>query len=349
MREALFIKRNKEKWIKYETEPSTDPDEQSERFIALLDDLSYSKTFYPNSNVTKWINGIATETYKSIYEHRKQDFSRLRTFWTTELPLLFYKHRKLLYFTFFFFLLAIILGVLSSKTDQLFVRGILGNSYVSETENRIENGDPFGVYRSDDKFGMFLAIATNNIRVAFLAYISGLVFWMLFLSFSTLRVLMFNGVMIGAFEYMFFARDLGWQSILVIWIHGTLEIWSIVIAGMAGLVLGFGYVFPGTYSRLTSFRIAAKESVKIIVALVPFFILAAFLESYVTYQMSDTFSAAGVGLPVWLSILILAVSVLFIVFYFFYLPRKVFKKFNSYETGEKTLVVIKEYNEEIPA
>jgi hypothetical protein len=93
MREALFIKRNAEKWQQYQQEPDVDADEQAERFITLLDDLAYSRTFYPQSKVTRWINNIAAGIYQKIYRNRKEKYSRLTTFWTTELTLVLYRHR----------------------------------------------------------------------------------------------------------------------------------------------------------------------------------------------------------------------------------------------------------------
>ncbi len=330
MREALFIKKNAEKWTEYQQQPSTDPDEQAERFITLLDDLSYSRTFYPQSKVTKWINGIAVGTYQSIYQNKKEKFNRLITFWTTELPLLFRRHHKTLLFVTVFFVACVIIGYLTSKYDKNFVSSILGPEYVSETEERIAKGDPFGIYRDDDKFNMFMRIAVNNIRVSFMCFAGGLIFWLVippFWWFSTIYMLLFNGIMIGAFEEMFFAHGLGWQSILVIWVHGTIEIWSIVIAGTAGMIMGLSYIVPGNFKRKDSFKRGVKDACKIILALIPFFIFAAFLESYVTYLMSNTFDKTNnVGLPIWVSILILTASFLFIVWYFVILPIKLERK-----------------------
>jgi uncharacterized membrane protein SpoIIM required for sporulation len=327
MREALFIKRNAEKWTQYQQEPAEDPDEQAERFITLLDDLAYSKTFYPQSKVTRWINSISAGIYQNIYQNKKEKYTRLVTFWTTELPLVIRKYHRTLLFTLLFFVVFVAIGAFSSANDDGFVKTILGEDYVSMTEENISKGDPFGVYRDDNKFDMFVRIAVNNIRVSFLAYISGIIFWFILLPATTLRLLIFNGIMIGAFEHLFFSKGLGWKSILVIWIHGTLEIWSIVIAGAAGLIMGCSYVFPGTYSRMQSFKRGVKDSMKIILSLIPFFIAAAFLESFVTYQMSDNIKTGGKdGLPVWISILILASSLTFIIWYFWWYPIKVERK-----------------------
>ena len=50
--------------------------------------------------------------------------------------------------------------------------------------------------------------------------------------------------MIGAFQTFFYQHDLLWESSLAIWLHGTLEIWAIIVAGAAGLALGNGELFP---------------------------------------------------------------------------------------------------------
>lgn len=327
MREALFIKRNAEKWQQYQQQPSSDADEQAERFITLLDDLAYSRTFYPQSKVTRWINNIAASIYQKIYRNKKEKYTRLLTFWTQELPQVLYRNRLALLITFMFFALSMAMGIYSSANDDLFVKGILGEDYVSMTEENIEKGDPFGVYRDEDKFSMFIMIAANNIKVAFRAFLFGI-----FFGFGTLWILFYNGVMVGAFEYMFFAKGLGWQSVMVIWIHGTMEIASIIISGCAGLVMGAGILFPGTYSRAQSFKRGVKDALKIILAMVPFFITAALLESYVTYRMSDTFVSgqnAGAGMPVWVGVLILAISFFIMFWYFVWYPRRVAGKIKS--------------------
>ena len=74
---------------------------------------------------------------------------------------------------------------------------------------------------------------------------------------------------------------------LAIWLHGTLEIWSIIVAGAAGLALGNGWLFPGTYSRLESFKRGAKRGVKIVVGTIPIFIMAGFIESFITQKQFD--------------------------------------------------------------
>ena len=321
MREARFIKKNVEKWNQYQHEETKDPDEMADRFITLLDDLSYAKTFYPKSKVTRWINGIAGTIYQSIYQNKRQGFSRLILFWKYELPLLFRKYHKIFLFTFLLFLAFVSVGIISSTTDPDYARQYFNHQvqpgYYDQTIASIQKGDPFGVYKDDNPFSMFVRIAYNNISVAFKTVIFGVLF-----GIGTIIFMWTNGVMLGCFQYIFFSQGLGWQSVLVIWIHGTIEISSIVIASCAGIILGTGWLFPGTYTRKQSFLRAAKDAMKICISLIPFFIIAAFFESYITHLMSNTFqkNSVDIGLPVPFSIMILAGSFFLILWYFVLYP-----------------------------
>src|SRR5215210_6476510 len=100
MREAQFLKQNADKWKLYEAEirENENPDKLADRFIELTDDLAYSKTFYPSSNTTKYLNGLASLFHQKIYKNKKETSSRILSFWKFELPYLFrHYQRHLLY------------------------------------------------------------------------------------------------------------------------------------------------------------------------------------------------------------------------------------------------------------
>ncbi|HMI03164.1 MAG TPA: stage II sporulation protein M [Pedobacter sp.] len=312
MREALFVKQNAEKWKAYEKLQTTNPDELADRFVDITNDLAYAKTFYPKSKTTAYLNGIASLLHQSIYKNKKEDSSRFITFWKFELPLLFYKYRRQLLYAFLFFLTFSLIGALSAKHDDTFVRLILGDSYVNMTNENIAKGDPFGVYKQQNEFEMFFMIAANNIYVSLITFVSGI-----FFSIGPVFMMLKNGVMLGSFEYYFFSKGLGLQSILVIWIHGTLEISAIVIAGAAGLVLGHGLLFPKTYSRVQAFKSSAKDGTKIAVGIVPILLVAAFFEGFITRHTE---------MPVILSTCILGASLLFIIWYVILYPLILIKR-----------------------
>ena len=312
MREPLFVKQNTQKWTSFEQEPTNDPDELADRFIQITDDLAYAKTFYPKSKTTAYLNGLAAGLHQSIYKNKSEKSNRFLTFWKYELPLLFKTYQRQLLYAFLFFMVFCLIGALSAKYDENFVRLIMGDQYVDMTNANIMKGDPFGVYKSGNEALMFFGIAANNIYVSLVTFVSGIIF-----SVGTVYYLFRNGIMLGSFQYYFFSKGLGVKSILVIWIHGTLEISSIIIAGAAGIILGNSLLFPKTYKRMVSLKRGAKDGMKVAIGIIPILIVAAFFEGFVTRHTE---------MPVWLSITILASSLLFIIWYVIIYPNIIYKK-----------------------
>ena len=312
MREALFVKQNTEKWKYFEGTQQAKPDEIANQFIEITNDLAYAKTFYPKSKTTAYLNGLASKLHQSVYKNKKEKSNRFLYFWKTELPLIFFEYRKQIFYALAFFLISCAIGALSAKYDDTFVRLIMGDGYVNMTNENIAKGDPFGVYKQQNEFLMFLQIGANNIYVALYTFVLGIIF-----SFGSIVSLFRNGIMLGSFQYFFFSRGLGLQSVLVIWIHGTLEISAIVLAGAAGLVLGNSFLFPKTYTRMESTLKGAKQGLKIVLGLIPIFIVAAFFESFVTRHTE---------MPMAISLSILLSSAVFIIWYVFIYPAKINKK-----------------------
>jgi uncharacterized membrane protein SpoIIM required for sporulation len=312
VREGLFIRKNIQKWKKYQYERATEPDEMAEQFTELVNDLGYSKTFYPQSKVTQYLNGLASRIYLGIYKNKKEETSRVWNFWKKELPLTVRKYHRELLYSLLLFLAFALMAVFSTAQDQSFVRGVLGDGYMEMTEENIARGDPFGVYKDKEPFQMFMAIALNNIKVSFMVFVGGFL-----ASIGTIWILFENGMMLGAFQTFFFLRDLGWQSILVVWIHGTLEISAIIIAGGAGFIVGNSILFPGTHKRLDSVKRGAKDGLKLMVGLVPVFIVAGFLEGFITRHST---------MPKAISISILLGSLSFIIWYFVIYPIRLTRR-----------------------
>ena len=321
MREITFLKRNEKRWREMESlitkRKNISPDHLSDLYIGLTDDLSYAQTNYPKSKTTSYLNQLAARVHQKVYKNKKEKTKRLVYFWKIEFPTLVFKYRKQMLTAIIVFLISCLIGAYSTHVNESFVRTILGDAYVDKTIENIENGNPLGIYESMGHFEMFLRITWNNIKVSFRVFAAGIL-----LSVFAGLMLTYNGIMLGCFQYFFYTKNLLAISVLTIWVHGTLEITSIVIAGGAGIALGNSFMFPGTHSRLRSLQRTAADTIKIIIGLVPFFIVAGFLEGFVTrYSHVSTIPA----------LFIIMFSILFILYYFIIYPIKLHRK--SYGTN----------------
>lgn len=317
MKEVTFLQRNASNWEQIETslqkkDTNISADELGDLFIHLSDDLAYAKTYYPKSKTTQYLNELTLKVHQRIYKNKKESTKRWFTFWKFEVPEILYANRRYLLFSFLFFFFSFLIGMFSAANDPTFVNLILGDEYVQMTKTNIKNGDPMAVYKKMSQTEMFLYITFNNVRVSFNTFILGII-----ASIGTVFILFYNGVMLGSFQYYFYEFGVLKQSLLTIWIHGTLEISAIIIAGAAGLIMGNSILFPGTYARLTSFKNGAIKGLKVVMSLVPIFIVAGFLEGFVTRYT---------GMPLWLSLFIILGSLFFIIFYFVYYPSTLHKQ-----------------------
>ncbi len=309
MRETNFIRQNQFKWQAFEqilAGQSKDAEKLHDLFVQVTDDLSFSRTFYPNRSVRVYLNGLAQAAFALVYKNRRTHKNRFLHFWMEELPQLVWEARREFALSFGIFALSLLIGALSCAMDGHFAEVVLGDSYVAMTKANIESGDPMAVYKQRGQLSMSVGITINNLLVAFLTFVMGA-----FFTVGTILILVRNGIMIGAFQYFFIERGLFWESFLTIWIHGTLEISAIVIAGAAGLTLGKGLVFPGAYRRMQAFQRSARRGIKIMLGIAPIIVLAGFIEGFLTRYTETPDVIRGA---------FIAVCFFFVVFYFVWYP-----------------------------
>lgn len=310
MREAAFIKQNKTRWEEFErvikNPQNAQPDRLAELFIQITDDLAFARTQYPESRITRYLNDLASKVHLEIYKNKREEKNRFITFWKEELPAVMYEVRRPLLYSLIIFLVAGAMGAVSTLYDDTFVRLILGDGYVNMTLENIKRGNPTAVYAGESELAMFFYITWNNILVSFRVFVFGI-----FASLGTAFFLVYNGLMVGTFIMFFFKEQQLGQAFPVIMLHGTVELSSIVIAAAAGFTMGNSLLFPGTYSRIDSFKKGAVKGLKIVMGLVPFFILAGLIESFVTRYAF---------MPMSIKLLIIGLSALLMIYYFVIYP-----------------------------
>lgn len=326
MKETSFIEQNIEKWSRFEklySSKTDDPEELSDLYMDITDDLSYAQTFYKRRTVRVYLNQLAQRVYTGVHKQKGESIKKFLTVWQTSLPLEIYRSRNNLLFALVAFLIYTFIGVITTHFDPDFPRIVMGDQYVEMTLENISKGNPLGVYESDDQMAMFIEITTNNMKVAFFTFFLGF-----FFTIGTHIMTFYNGVMLGAFQYFFYLKGLLITSFLGIWIHGAFEISAIVLAAGAGITAGNGWLFPRSYTRLQSLQLSTKRGLKIMLSLVPFIIGAGFLESFVTHNYDV--------LPEWSKWTLIFISFGLILFVYVFYPIYVARKYPHLVDQEET-------------
>ncbi|WP_452227131.1 stage II sporulation protein M [Lacinutrix cladophorae] len=317
MREVAFIKQNKEKWLEFEqislNKEKKSPDDIANLHIKIMNDLVYAQTYYPKSKVTVYLNKLAKTSFDKVYHTKRKDKNILVNFFFDRVPLVAYQHRKYIYISFIFFFICFFIGLLSTFNDASFARQILGNEYVNQTLENIENGDAMAIYKGGSNWGTFIGIYDNNQRVGLNMFLSGL-----FFGIGTGFYIVYNAIMVAVFQAFFYQHNSLLDSLKGIWIHGTYEIFGMIIEAAAGYIIGASMLFPGTLKRFESFKKGVREAFYIFISTIPFTIIAAFLEGYIT-RYSNT-------MPVVFCFAIILFSLVTISYYYLILPFQVAKK-----------------------
>jgi uncharacterized membrane protein SpoIIM required for sporulation len=117
------------------------------------------------------------------------------------------------------------------------------------------------------------ALFTHNAQIAIFAFALGFAF-----AIPTVLLIVYNGLMLGAFLAVFASKGLGFEAGGWLFIHGTTEIFSIILSGAAGFRIGTAVAFPGPAAR-TDFAFAAGRQASVVMAgAVVMLILAGLLE-----------------------------------------------------------------------
>lgn len=310
MRELVFRRQNKTKWQElehlYKNRSSISADQLSEVYVEVMNDLSYASTYYPNSSTHEYLNDFANQLHHVIYKTKVERKSRIRQFWQYEVPLVVRKNHKFFFYSFLVFGFFVLLGAISQHVDPDYLRAVVGDGYVEMTINNIEKGDPMGVYKDENQFYMFIRIFLNNLLVGLRTVAAGIIPFL-----GPVYILFVNGVMLGSFIYFFVQQGVFVEAFSTVFIHGTIEILTIVVEGAASFIISKSILFPGTYRRIDSLIRGVKDAIKICVGAIPLIFIAAFFEGYVT-RYTD--------MPTWLTVVIIGGSFLFMAWYYIIYP-----------------------------
>lgn len=237
-------------------------------------DLALSRRRYPGDPLLRELELLVGRARNLVYD-RPAERRSLVTFATTTYWCLVASRAR-------FLLIAAVLlfgpGALAAGwalTDPAAAAGLVPEAFRSVTEPR-PGGADLGL--SPGEQAQFSSeIFTNNIRVTFLVFAAGIAFGL-----GSAVVLVVNGVLLGVVAGLAVESGNGRVFFELVTAHGVLELSCIVVAGAAGLRLGWSLVEPGTLTRFGALQAEAVRSVQIILGTAAWLVLAGLVEGFVT-------------------------------------------------------------------
>lgn len=131
---------------------------------------------------------------------------------------------------------------------------------------------------------------THNAQVALLAFALGFS-----LCVPTALLMLYNGATIGAFVALFVSRGLGVEIGGWLLIHGVTELFAVVLAGAAGLKIGWAVAFPGDRSRLDAVVQAGRTAAIAMGGVVVMLFAAGLLEGFGRQLITETWARYAIA------------------------------------------------------
>ncbi len=223
------------------------------------------------------LNDLVLRGHQHLYSLKKTRTHQLIVFLIKEFPSLVRKEWKYLFIS--LVLLYFSGGVMASLTLVFpeLIHSVFSQSQINQFE---EMYDPekrlIGRTRdSDTNLQMFGYYIAHNIGISFQVFASGL-----FLGLGTIFYLTYNGIVMGTVASHLGSAGFGSTFFPFVIGHASFELTAIVIAGAAGLKLGFSIISPGRYSRKDALKRAARTSVKLVYGVIIMLLIAAFIEAF---------------------------------------------------------------------
>ncbi len=255
-------------------------------------DLSYARTHYRDPALISRLTILVADAQAVIHGSHTADFGSLSRFFTTSFPgAVWHLRRFLVAGAAFTFVPALAFGA------WLSVSGRAREAAAPEEVRRAYIVRDFEDYYSSEPAGQFATrVFVNNAQVGFLAFGVGIAACV-----PTAVVLMTNGLNLGFAAGLFTAAGEAHRFWGLILPHGLLELTAVVIAGAAGIALGWSIIAPGDRRRSEALAEEGRRSVVLVLGLIPVFLVAGLIEGFVTGRPWPTALRVGIGACVWLA------------------------------------------------
>jgi uncharacterized membrane protein SpoIIM required for sporulation len=151
--------------------------------------------------------------------------------------------------------------------------GAAGGLVPAQLRPATQSERPWSDLTPGEQAAFTTGVFTNNIRVTLVAFAGGVTLGLL-----TAAILIFNGIILGGVGGLMIGAG-NWRGFLeLVTGHGVLELSCILVAGAAGLRLGWAIVAPGYRTRAESARLEGRKSVAIALGTAPWLVAAGIVE-----------------------------------------------------------------------
>lgn len=295
-----FIARNASSWYRLEDLTSrarrrgtrnltpAEVDELVSLYQRVSSHLSHARAAYRDPALTLKLTTLLSQAGGVIYRGRSRPGTAIKDFFAWRFPAAVYQSGRFVAASAALLLVpALVVGSWLAASGQAL------DVAFDEEFREVTLEDEFEDYYSNDSAANFgTAVTVNNIQVGLTAFIGGIL-----VGLPTVFVLAFNGANIGGMAAAMDSIGQLDKFFGLVTPHGLLELTAIVISGAAGLRMGWSIIAPGEdRQRGEAFGVEARRAFVVLLGVTLAFIVAGFIEGFITGRVDNTWLRVAVGL-----------------------------------------------------
>jgi uncharacterized membrane protein SpoIIM required for sporulation len=257
-------------------------------YRATLSSLSMARAISLDRSMIDYLESLATRAYFCVYGARATIGERVANFFLIEWP----NAARSLWretivagaFTSLGTVAAFLLTLQSSDWFNAFVpAGLAAGRGPAASTKDLHDTLVGHTHAADGLTVLSTFLFAHNAQIAILAFALGFACCL-----PTAFLMIYNGLMLGAFVALFLKHGLGLDFGGWVLIHGVTELFAVTLSGAAGFRIGWALAFPGTRDRLDALAEAGREAAIVMVGAILMLAVAGLLEGFARQLIVDT-------------------------------------------------------------
>jgi uncharacterized membrane protein SpoIIM required for sporulation len=268
-------------------------------------DLSSARTLGLDAATVAYLNGLVGRAYGYLYVTPSRGWRSVIEFFARDFPRAIRRHAWVILLATLASLVPAAFAAVQVRHEMTTVNTLVPGG-MATVDQQVERHAKPGTdwMKAEQRPAISAFIMQNNLRVAVLAFASGML-----LALPSLLILAQNGLMLGGIAAAVQARGAALSFWAFVAPHGVLELTAIFISGAAGMLIGYAMIDPGEHRRAVAVRLAAHEAVRLVMGVIAMLVIAGVIEGFFSPAVMPwpiKFAVAAIELVVMLAYFILA-------------------------------------------
>lgn len=243
-------------------------------------DLAIARAESRDPRLINYLNSLVIRAHGRIYRADAQGGTKIRRFFTHELPQTFRRTWRYTFASFMVFAVFAVIGFIGTRYDPEFSELVGVNPAFREIF--IETKTPWWERLNESNQEGASNIMTHNIQVTIYTFAFGAL-----CGIGTLFYLAFNGANIASVVALTYRAGFGNDLVTFMVAHGVVELSCIFIAGGAGLLIGSAILMPGDLTRGDALRTRGMEAVRLMMGVALLLVMTGIIEGFISPQPID--------------------------------------------------------------